>query len=214
MHLSVVTRYLSLSGLPENGSHVVRLSSRRHQLSWEETMKGTTLKDTSAFFAITILLTLLFALTASAQQGTSTVRGVVTDPQGNVVSGATVTLISGATNTSRTATTNESGAYSFDFVQVGDYRLEVEAKGFKKAIVTTVHALVAKPTPVDVQMEVGALTEQVTVSTSSTEALVNRDDATLGNNFVNRQVTELPVAGRNILPLLTLQPAVTRDGQV
>lgn len=162
----------------------------------------------------TLLLLCVCSVTAVSQQGTSTVRGVVTDPQSNVVANATVTLINTATHTSRTATTNDGGAYSFDFVQAGDYRLEVEARGFKKSVINDVHALVAKPTPVDVRVEIGAVSEQVTVSLGSADLLVNRDDATLGNNFVNRQVTQLPLSGRNILPLLTLQPGVTRDGYV
>src|SRR5260370_162880 len=154
------------------------------------------------------------ALTAFGQAGTSTVRGTVADPQGNVVAGATVTLTSVATNTSRTTTTSDSGSYSFDFVQPGDYRLDVEAKGFKKSVVNDIHALVAKPTPVDVKLEIGNVSETVTVASGSAELLVNRDDASLGNNFVYKQILQLPVNARSVPALLTLQPAVTRTGYV
>src|SRR5207245_7710901 len=152
----------------------------------------------------------LACVTAVGQAGTSTVRGIVKDPQGNVVSGATVTLTNVGTTTSRTTTTSDLGAYAFEFVTVGDYKVEAEAKGFKKAVVTDVHALVSKVTPVDVSLEIGAVSETVTVASSAAELLINKDDATLGNNFTAKQVTQLPSNGRNIVPFLSLQPGVTR----
>ena len=104
---------------------------------------------------ISLTLSVMFLLSMSCisafgQAGTSTIRGIVKDPQGNVVSGATVTLTNVGTTTSRTATTSDLGAYAFEFVSVGDYKIEVEAKGFKKAVISDVHALVAKPTSVEV----------------------------------------------------------------
>jgi outer membrane receptor protein involved in Fe transport len=63
-------------------------------------------------------------------------------------------------------------------------------------------------------LEIGAVTETVTVSSSSGEVLLNTQDATIGNNFVNQQITQLPLEARNPLSLLTLQPGVTRAGNV
>jgi len=160
-----------------------------------------------------VLCSLFLALPALGQSATSSVRGSVNDPQGNMVAGATVTLTSAGTNQSRSTTTTDSGTYSFELIQVGDYSLEVEAQGFKKAQVTGIHALLAKTTSADVTLEVGNVNETVTVA-SSAESLANRDDATLGNNFVNKQITQLPSEARNVASFLTLQPAVTRDGYV
>jgi len=160
-----------------------------------------------------MLLVSLGCLSAFAQSGTSTIRGKVTDPQGNVVSGATVTLTNLATNVARSATTNE-GVFAFESVAVGNYKIEVEATGFKKSVTTNVHAMVDKATPVEVQLEVGAVSESVTVSANSAEQLVNREDATLGTNFVNKQITQLPLEARSVPNLLTLQTATTRDGYV
>src|SRR6267142_4633858 len=168
----------------------------------------------SALVLCSLLVLVVFSITASAQQGTSTVRGVVKDPQGNVVPGASLTLTNLGTSISRTTTSSDNGTYSFEFVQVGDYRLDVEAKGFKKAVITGVHALVAKATPVEVQLEIGNVSESVTVAAGSGEALINRDDATLGNNFINKQIAQLPLEARSVVSLLTLQPGVTRDGYV
>jgi len=168
----------------------------------------------TALMLSALLVALVSFTTAFAQQGTSTVRGTVKDPQGNVVAGATVTLINVGTTAARTATTTESGVYGFEFVAVGDYSLEVEAAGFKKAVTTNVHALEAKPTSVDIQHEVGNVSESVTIASGSAELLVNRDDGTLGNNFVSKQIIDLPLEGRNVTNLLSLQPGSTRDGSV
>ena len=73
----------------------------------------------------TFVLLLFFALAAFAQQGTSTVRGTVADPNGNVVSGASVTLTNLGTAATRTTTTSEAGVFVFDFIPVGDYKIEV-----------------------------------------------------------------------------------------
>src|SRR3954463_310342 len=150
-----------------------------------------------------IVLSLLASTGANAQTGTSSVRGTVADAQGNVVVGATVTLTNTETNAARTATTSGEGSYAFEFVQPGNYRVEAEAKGFKKGVVTDVHALVAKPTEVNVALEVGAITDTVTVAASSTELLLNTQDATLGHNFVSQQIEQLPLESRNVASLLT-----------
>ena len=164
--------------------------------------------------SILFVALLLLPNLAFGQAGTSTVTGNVTDPQGNVVAGASVTLVNTGTNTSRTTTTTDVGKYSFEFVQPGDYRVEVEAKGFKKAVLTGVHALVAQSTSADVKLEIGQVSETVTVNASAAEQLINRDDATLGNTFVPKQITELPTNARSVPALLTLQAATTRDGYV
>lgn len=162
----------------------------------------------------TFLVLLTSSIVVFGQQGTSTVRGTVKDPQGNVVSGASVTLTNiGNTNT-RTATTTDNGGFAFEQVPVGDYKIEIEAQGFKKAQITDVHASIAAPTAIDVSLELGNVSEVVTVAAGSAEMLVNREDATLGNNFVNKQITQLPLEARSVPNLLTLQAATTREGYV
>ena len=164
--------------------------------------------------SILFIACLILPNVAFGQAGTSTVTGIVSDPAGQVVAGASVTLINTGTNASRTTTSNDVGKYSFEFVQPGDYRIEVEAKNFKKSVLSDVHALVAQSTSADVKLELGQVNETVTVSASAAEALINRDDATLGNTFVPKQITELPTNARSVPALLTLQPATTRDGNV
>ena len=177
-------------------------------------MKRKGLLRSAAHFGVAFSLLVLFAISALAQQGTSSIRGTVKDPQANVVAGATVKLTNMASSASRTTTTTGDGNFTFEAVSVSDYTIEVEAAGFKKGVVTDVHALVSSPTPVEVVLEIGSLSESVTVSANSAELLVNRDDATLGTTFVNKQITQLPLEARNVPSLLTLQTATTRDGYV
>jgi hypothetical protein len=165
--------------------------------------------------AMTVLLcAVLLSGGVLAQVGTSSIHGTVLDPEGKAVAGATVTLVNMVTNASRTTQTNEQGAYTFDLIQPGSYRVEAEFKGFKKAGVSDVRALVDKHTTIDIQLEVGNLTETVSVSAGAGDVLINNTDATIGNNFVSQQIIQLPLESRNVVQLLSLQPAVTPDGSV
>src|SRR5207302_9390794 len=106
-----------------------------------------------------------------------------------------------------------NGTYTFKLVTIGDYRVEVEAKGFKKSMVANVHAAVTNPNPIDVRLEISNVSETVTV-TATGEQLINKDDATLGNVITAKQIAQLPILRRSVPNLLTLQPGVTRDGYV
>ncbi len=159
------------------------------------------------------LMIVLFAAAAIAQVGTSTVTGAIADPQGNRVVGATVKLIS-AQGTTRTVVSNESGGYTFASVQPGTYRIEVEMSGFKKASISNFQALVDNSSTINVALEIGQVTEVVNVDAAGLESIVNTGDASLGNNFVSRQIQNLPLQGRNVANLLSLQAAVTPDGSV
>ncbi|MEQ1765022.1 MAG: TonB-dependent receptor [Pyrinomonadaceae bacterium] len=156
----------------------------------------------------------LISSSTLAQSGTSSVNGTVADAQGQVVAGATVKLTSTGQGTTRTATTDGSGAFGFSAVPPGAYSIEVEASGFKRSIVREVQALVDKTTSIPVSMEIGDVTANVEVSAGGIENIVNTQDASLGNNFVAKQISQLPLEGRNVVGLLSLQPGVTPDGAV
>src|SRR6185295_13878735 len=182
------------------GSRIRNIFHRR------DSMKRKGLLRSAAHLGVAFSLLVLFAISVLAQQGTSSIRGTVKDPQGNVVAGATVKLNSVSKSIARTTTTTGDGNFSFEAVPVSDYTIEVEAAGFKKGVITDVHALVSSPTPVEVVLEIGSVNESVTVAANSAELLVNRDDATLGSTFVNKQITQLPLEARNVPSLLTFRP--------
>lgn len=161
-----------------------------------------------------VLFLLVTSLQAFAQGGFTTVRGVVRDQQERVVAGANVTLKNEAKNFNRNQVTDSNGNFSFSSVPPDTYVVEIEANGFKRAVIAEVQALSDKPTQTDVQLEIGNVQEVVTITSGGVDALVNNQDASLGNNFVSEQILQLPLNARNVGNLLTLQPGVTPDGYV
>src|SRR6266481_1028410 len=166
-----------------------------------------------ANFAVLVCV-LFFASVLRSQTGTSAISGIVTDQQGKGVPGAKVTLINVATNATRSARSLATGAYLFDLISPADYRVEVEAKGFNKTVIDNVRALIGRPTETNVQLSVGAMSQVVEVRASLQDAVINTQDASLGNVIESVQITQLPLEARNLVDLLSLQPGSTREGYV
>ncbi|HMI51935.1 MAG TPA: TonB-dependent receptor [Candidatus Saccharimonadales bacterium] len=170
--------------------------------------------STRGFRVLAILFSiLLLSSTMYGQTGTSGITGVITDEQGKAIPGAKVTLTNNGTNATRTTVTNDSGVYTFDLLPPADYRIEVEAKGFRKAVADEAKALIGKQTEVSLRLEIGTMSQTVEVSVSS-QAVMNTQDASLGNVLESNQITQLPTAGRALIDLLSLQPGATKEGYV
>ncbi len=153
----------------------------------------------------------LFCLTAVfAQTGTTSLRGTVVDKTGGAVVSATVVLRSQEQSFVRQTTTNDTGAYEFLALPPGTYRLTVESAGFRKYEQRELQLLVNNPATINVKLEVGATTETVEVNAQA--VTLNTTDASLGVAFGENQVKELPLEGRNVPDLLSLQPGVVYTG--
>lgn len=161
-------------------------------------------------WAVCTVLLLLFLTTSIHAQtaATATVVGTVTDPSGGVVAGASVMLVEPSTGVTRSTLTNDSGQYTFVTVPPGTYRLTVSAPGFRQASVEQVKLEVAKAYTVDVQLEVGALTETVEVRAEARNELQTLD-STVGAVIQGESLLRLPTINRSAGALLTLQPLVT-----
>ena len=146
----------------------------------------------------------------AAGQAATSLRGTITDPSGSTVAGAKVVLANSESKTERTATTAEQGGYQFQFVPPGTYSLTVTATGFRPYQLTGVQLLVNTPATINAQLKVGAAGEVVEV-TSEAPAL-NLVDASLGNSFNETQVQDIPLEGRNVPDLLSLQAGVAYTG--
>lgn len=161
-----------------------------------------------------LLWALVFGLASGAILAqNASLSGIVTDPQGGVVPGAEVTLLNPATGTSRLAVTDNEGRYTFPQVAPGTYQVRAALTGFKTKAVTGVQLLVDTAKRVDLQLELGAVSEVITVS-SATEAVLNTVDASIGNAFNEEQIVDLPLNSRNVYNLLSLQPGVISTGEV
>ncbi len=146
----------------------------------------------------------------AAAQSTSQLNGSVSDPSGANVAGTKITLSAPATGFQRTATSNGAGLYQFLDVPPGDYRLEAAAAGFAPYVASKVTLVVSTPTTIHIQLQVQGVAQSVTVEGEA--PLINRTDATLGNTLENDQISELPIAARNVVELLSLQPGVSYLG--
>src|SRR5436305_1558126 len=122
------------------------------------------------FLASGLLTSLLFVTVAFAQGSqTGGITGVVTDPQGAVVPGATVDIINEKTDKAeRRASTNADGGYSATLLPPGTYRVEVTAKNFKKTVVTGVEVRITETVRQDVALTVGGVSETVEVQAEAT----------------------------------------------
>lgn len=156
------------------------------------------------------MLLVLFSFSALAQ--TTSLTGTVSDPSGSVIAGASVDLESIETGAKRNSVTNSGGVYTFAQLAPGTYRLTVKNQGFAAKQFNEVRLLVNQPSTLNVILEVGAVTETVSVEAAATQ--INTVDASLGNAFSTKPILQLPFEARNVVGLLTLQPGVTFNGDI
>jgi hypothetical protein len=166
----------------------------------------------SSFVALVGVLVLALvagtASSASAQVLYGGITGSVTDSTGAAVPGATVTATHNATNSSREAMSNEAGVYSFTNVQAGPHTLKVSLTGFREFVKTDVPVSVGQISRVDVVLEVGALTETVTVQ--SEVQLLQTDKADVHTEIKSAEITSMPLNQfRNYQALINLVPGAT-----
>lgn len=148
----------------------------------------------------------LACLEALAQDYRGALLGRVTDPSGGAIAGAKVTAVNEATNTVAAAATAADGAYLIPFLIPGKYRLEVEASGFQQYSQSGITVSVNSQVRVDVTLQVGALTESVTVTADA--PLLETATATMGQVVDRRKAEAMPLNGRMIFMLNRLAPGV------
>jgi Carboxypeptidase regulatory-like domain len=156
---------------------------------------------------LAVILSVLFSASAFAQKVTGSVTGAVTDPQGAVVAGATVTLTDVQTNAARTSVTGSGGNYDFQELDPGNYTVKVSKAGFREYLATSVEVHVSSVTRIDAKMLVGPTTEEVTVEAQGIQ--VNTENGEVGGVINGNQVRELPLNGRNFVQLTTLMPGAS-----
>lgn len=156
----------------------------------------------------------LFAALAGAQQDTTLLRGHVEDPQGRRVSSVMLRLAAPANGLARSTRSQADGAFEFAALPPGSYRLTAEQPGFEPFTLEGLTLAIRMPRDLTVRLVLSGSSTAVQVAAES-EALQRRD-ATLGNGMPGERIVQLPLEGRNIAALLSLQPGVTylRDTNV
>jgi len=140
---------------------------------------------------------------------TGALKGVVADPSGSVVSGASVKVTSYATGQERTVVTQSNGSYLVPYLEPGNYKLEVSARGFKTLAIEKVEIHVTEVAALDLRLQVGAISETITVR--DVPELLQTDSSALGNVTDQRMVENLPLVTRNYMQILGLSPGVSSE---
>ncbi|MBY0507158.1 MAG: carboxypeptidase-like regulatory domain-containing protein [Bryobacteraceae bacterium] len=149
---------------------------------------------------------LFFAVSLGSQDFRSTLAGTITDPAGAAVSGAKVKAVNTQTNAASEVTSNENGRYSISFLIPGQYVVTVEANGFKQHVRQNLELQISASAGLNVRLELGALTEKVTVSGQM--SLLETETASRGGIVDNELVAGVPNAGRNVFNLAFAMPGV------
>src|SRR5882672_4719196 len=157
---------------------------------------------------LTALLS-LFAVAAHAQFRAA-IQGTVMDSNGGAIAGAKVTATNRATGATRETVTSPEGFYRISDLPPGTYTVSVEAAGFKKSNSDSVEIQAEQPRGLDITLDVGAVSEQITVSASA-EALPT-ENANTGSTITAEEIARLPQVGRDPYELLRLTPGVFGDG--
>ena len=168
------------------------------------------MKRPSTFVGI-FLLSILWALSANSARGQAvygSMIGTVTDPQGAAVVGAKVTVTSVTKGTSEETVTNDSGSYTVTHLIPDTYKIKVEAKGFKSYEVASVPVSADTSAHVDVQMEVGEVTQSVEVTGEVPQLTTDRADVSV--QFSQKYIEDLPVLNRNFTSFELLSPGTQK----
>jgi len=151
-----------------------------------------------------VLVAALLATSSALGQSTATVQGTVTDSKGAVLPNATVVVKNRNTSTERTTQTDSAGNYQVAALPVGVYSIEVRLQGFKTGLADQVTLEVAKNVVQNFQMDVGAISEQVLVS--SDVPVIETTTTSVGTVINQRTVQEVPLNGRHFVDLGLLIP--------
>jgi len=156
----------------------------------------------SILFCLSLLCLLCVSQAFGQSAGTGALAGTVTDPSGRSVPNATITLTNLGTGQARTATTGPDGDYKFELLPPGSYKVSFSAPGFKRSEVPSVTINVTETPTLNQQMEVGTVSEEVTVH--SEQVMLQTESSTLGTTVSGNQIASLPLANRNYTEILGL----------
>ncbi len=157
----------------------------------------------SVFVAFCLIVLTVVPATGQTLAGLS---GVIHDPSGAVIPGASVTITNPSTNFSRSAISNEAGVYNVPSLQPGRYNIKVELPGFR-TITQNVELQVQQSARLDFTLQVGEISQ--TVEVSGAAALIATENATVGTVIDNKRIVEMPLNGRNFFQLVSLSPNVS-----
>jgi hypothetical protein len=156
--------------------------------------------------------TFVFTQALTAQAFFGSIVGTVTDAQGGVIPGATVTLTNVGTNEKHSVKADAVGDYQFVDLVPATYRLEVNQANFKRYVHENIIVDVKATVRINAALQVGAASETVQVTTAGIE--LQTDSPTVSNKVEAQQVAELPLNGRNMMGLILITPGAMSSSAV
>lgn len=147
-----------------------------------------------------------------AQGTTATILGVVTDPDGAVIADARIIARNTQTNSTRAVSTDNAGRFRIEELSPGEYEVEAEREGFSKGLHRGIVLTVGRDAVVNFNLEVGEITNEVIVTGDA--PLVNTTTSEISSLVNERTITELPLNGRDLFQLATLQIGVVNVGSL
>ncbi|MGA7295182.1 MAG: carboxypeptidase regulatory-like domain-containing protein [Terriglobales bacterium] len=172
------------------------------------------MKRSSLAVHVVLLMICIVALSGLVQaQYRTSIQGVVTDPTGAVIPDATLTLTNPATGEKLVRTSNQDGVYNFNALNAAGvvFTLEVEKTGFQKKVIDHLQFIPEQANALNVQLEIGAQTQTVTVDASK-EPLLDTETASVNGVVSSNQIQHLPSFGRDVTKLTQLAPGLFADG--
>jgi hypothetical protein len=179
-------------------------------LAEERSMLSKTRGNLLAQWLVVGVFSVMFLIGSAQAQFRGSLNGTVTDAQGAVVAGATVTLVDTETNKTLVSTSDANGIYEFNALPADPYRLTVEHDGFKKKVLEHVLIISDQPNGLNLQLEVGQV--QTTVTVSGTIQTLDTETATLSGTVTSNQIQNMPSFGRDVFQLIQLAPGMFGDG--
>jgi hypothetical protein len=164
------------------------------------------MKKCALRYVCPIAFVLVVCSPALYAQAVGSITGVVTDPTGAVVAGAKVTATRVETGVAQSTVTTGAGSYTLPRLDVGTYNVVCEATGFKTGTATGITLDVSQTRSVDFTLVVSGVTQNVEVTAAP--PLITTTNATLAQVVSTEQVENLPLNGRNIEGLVTMQPGI------
>src|SRR5882724_5858347 len=161
------------------------------------------------YWSARLFVVVVFLASSTRAQFTGNIQGTVSDPSGSTIPQAKVVLVNIATQVSAITNTDASGDYRFLSLGPGSYKISVEAAGFSK-VETVVNLETNQNLTVPISVKVGSASETVTVTAEN--PLVNTADTRTQMTLETRELSTLPLAGRNMLSLISLAPGVSGLG--
>ncbi len=169
-------------------------------------------KRASSTFAVCAMAVMFVCLSASAfAQFRTSIQGVVTDPDGAVIPGATLTLKNLSTNETVVRTSDPAGVFNFNALPPDHFSLTVERDGFQKQVLDNLQLIPEQPNALNVKMALGVESTTVTVNASLAPAL-DTQTADTGASITDNQIQHMPVYQRDVTQLIQLAPGVLATG--